>query len=69
MLTMNSVLLRDRLDLLIEVESISETIAVCEQRYGTHADFDEVRQRVQAVRATVIEQLRALMAWDAHTVH
>jgi hypothetical protein len=67
--TTNVLLLRDRLDLLTEVESIGETIAVFEQQYGAHADLDDLRQRVQAVRVTVLEQLRGLLAWNTETFH
>lgn len=72
MLTTDTTLsiLADRLDLLVEIESIGETIAVFEQRYGSHADLDDLRRRVQQVRATVLVQLRALLtAGKMETIH
>ena len=58
----------DRLDLFLETVSIECELARLEHRHGPHADFDDLRRRVQRVRLIVTEQLRALTR-IAETVH
>jgi hypothetical protein len=59
----------DRLDLFLETVSIECEIVRLEQRHGLHADFDDVRRRVQRVRLIVLEQLHGLLAREPERVH
>ena len=61
-------LLADRLNLLCEIEQISQCLTVYEQRYGAFADLDDLRLRVQAVRLAVLTQVR-LLTPATETIH
>jgi hypothetical protein len=65
---MMTALVADRLDLLVEIESIGEALAVVEQRYGPHAEIEALRQRQHRARGIVLAQLRACL-WEPETVH
>ena len=59
----------DRLDLLRELESLALDILVIEARDGTSLELEDYRRRVLTVRATVVDQLRGLLAVQTETVH
>lgn len=54
-------LLWDRLDLLREIDGIGNDLDMFELRFGRDPELQAVRQRQQAVRAQVCEQLRVLL--------
>jgi hypothetical protein len=51
----------DRLDLVCETQAIESELAILEPRYGRHADFDDVRRRLQRVRGVLLAQLRHVL--------
>lgn len=60
-------IVRDRLDMFLEILAIGSAIADIEQRHGL--DLADERQRQQRAGATVIEQLRFLLIRPPATVH
>jgi len=54
-------LLWDRLDLLREIDEIGNALDVIELRSGRGAELQAVRQRQQAMRVLVCEQVRILL--------
>ena len=62
-------LLRDRLELRIELEDIGEALAAIERRDGLHESIEAVRQRQQRARGIVAAQVRALLDTEATRVH
>ena len=54
-------ILRDRLDLFLEIEAIECDLFLCEQRYGSHPELDDAWRRVRRLRLIVCEQLLVLV--------
>jgi hypothetical protein len=61
--------LLDRLDVLLEVQSLEDALTLIERQHGSAAELEDARQRVQRVRGVVLEQLRGLLAVQTETVH
>jgi hypothetical protein len=61
----------DRLNLFLEIESISVDLTMYERCHGSCADADDLRQRLATARRLVLAQLLALIDDLAarHTVH
>jgi len=59
---MTRAVLEDRLDLLSEIDAIARDLDEIIQRYGPSEDCAEVWRRVEAARATVLQQLSASCA-------
>jgi hypothetical protein len=69
-----SVVVADRLDVLVEVAAIEDALTAFEARYGRLADLeDDLRPRLRQVRVCVLKQLAALEVvralLDTETVH
>ena len=62
-------ILRDRLELLIELEAIEEGLAAVERRYWLHELIEGLRQRQQRGRVTVTAQIRGLLNSETIRVH
>jgi hypothetical protein len=61
--------LLDRLDVLLEVQSLEDALTLIERQHGSFAELEDARQRVQRVRGVVLEQLRGLLVVQTETVH
>ena len=61
--------LAERLELWRELEALALDLLVIEAREGSSPPLEDCRRRMLTVRATVREQLRALLTPDHKTIH
>jgi hypothetical protein len=59
-------MLEDRWRLLFEIDAIARDFDAVIQSYAPPADCDEIWRRIEAVRATVLRQLSAVVNAAMH---